>query len=224
MPFGFHRRHHAEIADVEWFRSFGEVPGIDWAAPFEVKIDERLANARPVALDPHEIYDGGPTYRWVDRKGEPIGEPYAFDSPAGLIRRRSYEERPERQLELSVVALAHPGMRYDYAEALADGERVIQFEGLDRCDVLEGLLQAHVSLMLAGPGEALARPLRGYEPPLDRASDPFMALISLYQREGFLREAIGVERLLEVLPADARPRYMPEPRPSEIAEALRRLR
>jgi hypothetical protein len=223
-PFGFRRRPHADVPDVEWFPRFADVPGINWVAPLHVAVDQRLASAHPVAIDTRDTFEGGPTYRWVDASGRAIAEPFAFhDSPTAIVTEQIHEKRPQRQLELALTALELPGTRYDYSQALEHGERVIQYEGLQLFDVLSILLRGHIALMLAGPTVALAPPWSDCNPPLERASEPFVTLMSLYRREGFLREAIDVERLIDVLPPEARPRYMPEPRPTEIAEALRGL-
>lgn len=224
MPFGFRHRDQQEAADVEWYASLADVPGVDWSPPFPVAVDERLARARPVPTPSDERYAGGPSHRWVDERGQPIAEPYALDdSPAALLVSRLYDETPERQLERALIALAHPGGRHDYAQALSRAEHTIRFEGVLRFDVLETVLRGHVSLVLAAPAAALAPPWATYETPLERAAEPVVALMSLYQGEGFLREAMAVERLLDLLPEDARPRYVPEPRPRELADALRRL-
>jgi hypothetical protein len=224
MPFGL-RRHDHEALGFEWFHSLAEVPGVEWLPPTEVTLDERLASAHPVPTDRRERHPGVPTHRWVDGAGRPIGAPYALNnSPAAVITERLYEVPPDRRLEVSLVALAHPGTRHDYANILGGAWQVILYKGVERFDLLELVLRAHVSLMLAGPRAALSEPWDEYETPLERASEPFIALISLYQREGFLREAIAVEQLLDRLPEGAKPRYMPEPRPSELIAAMRELR
>jgi len=224
MPFGL-RRHGHDALGFEWFQSLAEVPGVEWLPRIELTVDERLAGAHPVPTDRGERHPGVPTHRWVDGAGRPIGAPYAFNnSPAAVITERLYEEPADRRLELSLIALAHPGTRHDYANILGGAWQVIQYQGVERFDVLEPLLRAHVSLMLAGPQAALSEPWDEYETPLERASEPFIALISLYQHEGFLREANEVEQLLDRLPDGAQPRYLPEPRPSELIAALRELR
>lgn len=225
MPFGFHRDHQSRPAEVEWFRSFAEIPGIEWVSPVDVAIDPNLGAAHPVAVDPDDTWEGGPTFRWVDGAGQPVGGPYGYrDSPVAVVTEGLYDEPPARQLKLSLTSLAYPGTRYDYAQALSAAERAVQSEGVARFDVLDVVLQGHIGLMLAGPREALAAPWSDYEIPMERASDPFIALMTLYQREGFLLEAAGIERLLETLPADAQSRYVPEPRPSEVLAGLRALR
>ena len=223
MPFGLHRDPE-DARGFEWFHSLTEVPGVEWAPRAEVTVDERLASARPVPVDGRERYPGAPTHHWVDRSGRPIGAVYAFNtSPAAVITERLYEVPPDRRLELSVIALAHPGTRHDYAGVLGGAWQLIQYQGVERFDLLESLLRAHVTLMLAGPRTALNEPWDEYETPIDRASEPFVALISLYQGEGFLREANEVEQLLSRLPEGAQPRYMSEPRPSDLIAALREL-
>lgn len=224
MPFDWLQRRQNAEPEIEWFRRFADVPGIEWAPLLAIQVDARLAGARPIPIDRRERYEGGPAYRWVDASGKPITDHFALcDSPTEVLTSGLYEQPPERQLELALTAVELPGTRYDYAQALGHGERVIRYEGVQRFDVLETLLRAHISLMLNGPEAALTSPRSSFDPQLERAGDPFVQLMSLYQGEGFLREAAGVERLIELLPAEARPRHIPEPRPSEIVEALRSL-
>lgn len=222
MPFDWLRRHPSSDADIEWFRRFAEIPGIEWQPQFAIESDSRLAGARPVTTPARDRFEGGPTYRWVDASGQPIADRFGLrDSPIAVVTSGSYEQPPERQLELALVALELPGTRHEYGEALDQGERAIQYGGLQRFDILEALLRAHVSLMLLGPRAALTSPWSDYDPPLERAGEPFIQLMSLYQKEGFLREAAAVEGWIESLPGEARPRFIPEPRPSEVVEALR---
>jgi hypothetical protein len=224
MPFDWLRRHPSAEPDIEWFRRFAEIPGIEWQPPLAIQVDSRLAGARPVTIPARDRYEGGPMYRWVDASGQPITDRVALhDSPTEVLTSGSYDQPPERQLELALGALELPGTRYEYAQALGAAERAIQYGGLQRLDALEALLRAHISLMLAGPRAALTSPWSDYETPLERAGEPFVQLMSLYQKEGFLREAAVVEGWIESLPGEAKPRFIPEPRPSEVVEALRGL-
>jgi hypothetical protein len=155
--------------------------------------------------------------RWVDVRGRPLADEWTYrDSPVQLLLEGFYEAEVTRQLALVLQALEAPGMASDYAEALGRAQEVAQT--LADFGLLELILHAHVALVLVDPEAAAG----GHER-LDHVAAPFVALLNLYQREGFLLEAVKVEALLDRLPAGAQPRYLSEPGPGQMVEALREL-
>lgn len=196
-----------------WFEELGAVPGVVWER--RVELEARFVGAHPVPQA--RPYPDGPQVRWVDVHGRPLADEWTYrDSPVQLLLEGLYETTVTRQLALVLQALEAPGLASDYAEALGRARQVAQ--ALEDFGLLEAILHAHVALVLAGPEAAAG----GHER-LDRVAAPFAALLNLYQREGFLLEAVKVEELLERLPAEARPRYLSEPGPGQLLEALREL-
>jgi hypothetical protein len=205
------------VSSAEFFERLGAVPDVSWRARAEP--DPRFVGARPVPRPAETAYEGAPQVRWLDVHGSPLAEEWAWrDSPVQLLTERFHELAPAAQLELALAALEVPGSRADYDEALGHAERAAQLQDPPDFALLEELLWAHSKLALGDPAACADRYGQ-----LERVGEPIIALSRLYQREGFLREAAAVEMLLEQLPEQARPRYLGDPRPQMLLEALQEL-
>ncbi len=205
------------MSAVESFERLGAVPDVSWLA--RAQPDPRFVGARPVPRIAEKASEGVPQIRWLDMHGSPLAEEWVWrDSPVQLLIERFYELAPRAQLELALAALEVPGRRADYNEALGYAERAAQLQDPPDFELLEELLWAHANLVLGDPAACVDRYGQ-----LDRAGEPLIALSRLYQREGFLLEAAAVEMLLEQLPQEARPRYLGDPLPASLLEALREL-
>ncbi len=201
---------------IEWFQRLGDVPGVTWQPRAEA--DPRLIDARPVARE--KRFEGDSGVGWVDAQGQPLADEWAWrGSPVALATEGYFEAPAAQRLTLALAALEVPGTRAEFSEALGYAQRAIEQQARPDYALLESLLRAHVQLVLADPAGAV-----GEEGGLDRAGEPLVLLLNLYQREGFLREAAEVEGLLSGLPAEARPRYLAEPGPAALIEALEELR
>ncbi|TMK99475.1 MAG: hypothetical protein E6G34_02735 [Actinobacteria bacterium] len=201
---------------IEWFERLGDVPGITWQPRAEA--DSRLIGARPVVREKRVEGDSG--IGWVDAQGQPLADEWVWrDSPVTLAIEGYFEAPAERRLRLALAALEVPGTRADFSEALGYAQQAVEQQARPDYTLLESLLSAHVQLVLADPSGVV-----GERRQLDRAGQPLALLLNLYQREGFLREAAGVERLLSSLPAEMRPRYLAEPGPAALIDALEELR
>jgi hypothetical protein len=183
--------------------------------------DASSASAHPVS-DPNGYSSLG--IAWVDHEGLPIGDDYMRDrSPAELVLEGHYDIADASKAILTMChALALPGTRSDYHGALSWLPNVASVSG----SWIEAALWADVQLVLADPFGALVSPRRGDEYPdgaLGQASAPILRLMRLYLNEGFLVEAGEVERLLDRLPQEARPRYDYGLAPAQVADGLRAL-
>jgi hypothetical protein len=201
---------------IEWFERLGDVPGVTWQPRGEA--EPRLTGARPVARE--KRFEGDSGVGWVDARGQPLADEWAWrDSPVALATEGYFEAPAEQRLKLALAALDVPGTRAEFGEALGYARQAVEQQARPDYALLESLLWAHVQLVLADPAGAVGE--RGR---LDRACEPLAMLLNLYQREGFLREAAEVERLMSRLPPEARPRYLAEPGPTALIEALGELR
>ena len=204
---------------VEWFRTLGGVPGVDWRSPEWLALDSRLMEARPV-----EARAGHPELGivWVDVDGRRIAD-YGFQSPAALALEGQYALRdPNEAIRLMCHALAVPGTRSDYHQALIWLARMTGVPGAWR----ERGLRADVQLVLSDPIGAVSSRWAGGVTDADvlpQASDPILLLMNLYLDEGFLVEAAEVAQLLDRLPGapEDRPEFWL--RPFQIATALGNL-
>jgi hypothetical protein len=201
---------------IEWFKRLGDVPGVTWQA--RAAADARLVGARPVARE--KRFDGDSGVGWVDARGQPLADEWTWrDSPTALTLESYFEAAAEQRLMLALAALEVPGTRAEFSEALGYAQQAVEQQARPDYGLLESLLRAHVQLVLADTAGTV-----GDRGPLDRTAEPLVRLLNLYQREGFLREAAEIERLLSGLPDEMRPRYVVEPTPSALIEALEELR
>jgi hypothetical protein len=215
---------------LEWFRNLAEVPGVQWRASDAVQVDPRLAGARLVTDAQHaeqigELVARNPwrSVTWLDAQGQPLSDDYlSYQSPAERALAHRWEiDDPIRAVGTCCQALALPGTRHDYHQALI---WLASVNGVPS-DWLEGALQADIQLVLADPRTAVVSPWASEEiPDLSAASRPFLHLMHLYRREGFLLDAASIEALLERLPDAARPKYDYGPRPAQITASLKSIR
>lgn len=215
---------------LEWFRNLAEVPGVEWRAPEAVRVDPRLAGARPVTdaqrteqLGEFVARNPWMSVIWVDVHGQPISDDYvSYQSPAEQALAHRWEiDDPSEAVWTCCQALALPGTRHDYHQALIWLANVSGVPG----EWVEGMLRADIQLVLADPWAAVVSPWASEDPTpyLSAASRPFLDLMHLYRREGFLLDAASVEALLERLPEAARPEYDYGPRPAQIAASLKSI-
>lgn len=180
----------------EWFPCFDAIPGVVWESLAAIRRSELPGvDARPLAEE-RALSDGRP-YRqveWLTPGGSKLSsEP---GSPAQLYQRRLEADRdlaPHKIVKTVSEVLALPGTRSDYQYGM-----VWAWQALDsarRRDSrafgwIEALCLADVSLMEQGPERVFAGDeLRyGYQSRL-----AFAELAGLYQREGFLDAAAGIE-------------------------------
>jgi hypothetical protein len=205
----------------EWFHCLNEVPGVEWTTPEGTAVDARLAAAQPVA-DRNSYSPLGVI--WIDSRGRPIGDGYMSGrSPAGSALEGRWEIRDPVQVSgKACQALALPGLRSDYHEALS---WLAGMPGIDG-DLLERTIVADVQLVLADPLAALTSPWsidleRDYV--LSQACGPILRLVQLYLGEGFIVEAAEAEKLLDRLPAEAQPQHEYWTKPAAVAVALEAL-
>ena len=198
---------------IEWFKRLGDVPGVSWQP--RASADPHLVGAYPVARE--RRFEGDADIRWVDSEGQPLADEWSWrDSPVALTTRGYLDAEAEERVTHALGALEVPGTRADFHQALWYARGATERQDRPDFTLLEALLLAHVHLVLADPTGAVG----GHER-LESAGEPFARLLNLYKREGFLREAAQVERLAMQLPPEARPRYLIEPGPAALIEALR---
>jgi hypothetical protein len=220
---------------VEWFRALTEVPGVVWTQPAGAAVDPRLSGARPI---PAEQGFSPLGLTWVDNAGRPIADDYgSYMSPAELVLQERWQENdsdqgvrvrqrdPDEVARTACQAVALPGTRFDYHQAL---RWLSNAEGIPGT-LVEQALKSDIELVLSDPAEAVVSPWSlmtrtDSDHLLSEASDPILRLMNLYVAEGFLVEASATEELLERLPDAARPRQRYWRRPGEIASALAGLR
>ena len=219
---------------LEWFTALTDVPGVVWREPDGVVVDSRLSDARPV---PDERGYSPLGVAWVDSAGKPIADDYrTYMSPSELLLQPLWEaldsegdtvyavrrRDPDEAMRTALHALAVPGTRFDYHQALTSLSNV---EGANGA-LVEFALQADVQLVVGDPSAAVVSPLTDRSDSkwaLLQASEPVLRLVSLYVAEGFLIDAAAAERLLDELPEASRPRQVYWKRPDDIASALQEV-
>jgi len=217
------------MPELEWFRRFGEIPGIAWEPPVQVDVDPRWAAARPVV---ETFPDEDRTFivvSWRDPQGNPFADEFSFGSPADVAGRAIRESGGIVEVLTSLSrSLSLPGTRRDYFDAIEHAISAlsrIDDEDPARPAWIERLAWLAVSLLRTGV-EATLMPAEAGLAERDRhvaaAGMPYATLIRLYLREGFLREAAAVYRELEQLPEEAR-RWSRDLDPNETDASLREV-
>ena len=219
----------------QWFKALAEVPGVVWTPAPDLVVDPRLSEARPVA-DERSFSPLG--IAWTNGAGRPIADDYrTYMSPAELALQGRWqadgpdnaeyglERDPVEVARIACQALALPGTRSDYHQALS---WLSQGNGVPGA-LIERALLADVELVLSDPADTLISPWSAMTRSdrdllLSQASDPILRLINLYLAEGFLVEASAAEQLLERLPDTAKPRQRYWRRPGEVASAIAGLK
>lgn len=140
-----------------------------------------------------------------------------FQTPAGAALQRLYEaETCADAVAAMNFAAALPGTRHDYHEIM---ESALDHFG-DAPEWIEWACQVDIQLVQGDPAAAI-RDGRGHRRH-DAACSPFLRLASLYVDEGFLAEALNIERALQQLPRELQPRYE-WTRPSALIAGLDEL-
>ena len=185
----------------EWFTSFDAIPGVAWQ-PL-VPIDRAKLNGRDAQprVERRPLYDER-TYlhvEWLTPDGRELSNDSG--SPAVLHQRKLETDRElaPRTIAKSISEmLALPGTRSDYHFGMLSAWGAL-YNGRRRdpraFGWIEALCLADISLMEQGPDLVFAE--EHWSDLEERGGYPivpaFHQLSSLYQREGFLAAAVGIE-------------------------------
>lgn len=195
--------------NYQWAESFAAIGGISWEPLVPIDrsslpgIDSRPTVERIEGL-------GGESYQrvtWSDKRGELAGE---GSSPANQHERHFSNDRelaPRTVARRVSEMLALPGSRSDYHFGMLNAWEALY--AARRQDVrvfgwIEALCLADIELMEQGPELVFAE---NHWNNLDQGYPIFPAfqrLSSLYQREGYLTDAVEIERRCAAL-GSARP-------------------
>jgi hypothetical protein len=173
---------------MEWFRRFGDIPGVDYTG--DVRIDRsNLAG-----------HDDVPTIVSYEFEGKrrkslswPIDGGSGSASPAHLHRSIDKRETSTSELLLNTMeGLELPGIASDYhfiVQGCAERLWARRREELQVFEIVERLCWLDIRLIEARSDVFSLEP--GIEPVFFRVI-AFQRLIDLYEREGFLKEALDV--------------------------------
>ena len=105
------------MPELEWFTRLGDVPGISWEPPVDVKIHPSWAAARPVLKtfgDDDRLFT---LVSWRDLQGRPFDDEFTYGSPAEAAG-RSIRESGTAVEALTALSrsLSLPGTRRDAPE------------------------------------------------------------------------------------------------------------
>jgi hypothetical protein len=212
------------MPDFEWFRAFGEVPGINWASPVAVSVRPPLTTARPVVeREPDFTF-----VRWVDEQGQRLPDRFGFGSPASTLGHADLDqETTVAVVTRATNALSLPGTRGDYFQVIES--TMFDLWRLDDGDPtrngwLEHVAWLGVELLRAGIEQAVVpvnAPPERRQDYLKMAARPYSTLVDLYRRDGYLREAASVYAEFEALPIEEHRDQAKNPR--EAIAALEEL-
>jgi len=179
----------------EWFRAFGEIPGLTWSPLVPVEV-ARLpgSQAKPVE-DAYGI-------RWVLPGGGQVSPTNILATPAmaqlSSGRDRAEATTAEEVARTTCEALSLPGERRDYHSILWDGWRTLwtcRRDDLRAFRWIEALCQADIALIELDPG--LVFDDSSEERDALRVAPPYRQLSALYQREGAIAAGVAIERRCE---------------------------
>ena len=206
-------RHHPHVQnpDGHWYRRFAEIPGVGYEG--DLRLRERLAARNITPEVTRDVFGGreAVSLMWPSRAGTTSASP-VHQLTFGTTAEESSENLRERILS----ALELPGELSDYhfaiqgaAEALwkkrrEEPQHIAFAEWLYWWDVR--LIEAHPHVVQIRPGE-----------PEYFGVHAFDRIVGLYEREGFLHEALAA--------AERFARFRPQlDTVSELRERVERLR
>ncbi len=172
---------------MTWFRRLSEVPGVPYAGSPRIDPGQLPGHGRRPRIETHE-FDDGATHsyvRWLNPGGEASGSPasrHAHKEEASGLASDVLLRRLEEALELPGEARDYHFAMVAYCEEAYKRRR----EDPGVLEQVERFCAADIELVEACPEAA------------QNAADEFYLipsygrLVSLYEREGFLREALSV--------------------------------
>jgi hypothetical protein len=179
------------MSETLWFSRFGDIPNIEYATPPDVRPPSLPARELKPVIHTHD-WDGSPSESlwWEDGEGSTGASPAARwrstgrdsrQEPLAHIRRRTYE------------ALELPGTPSDYHFLLQGGYRSLLDRGRRDPQILA--VVEHLCLLDIALAENVPTALtlgRDDVSPLPVLG--FGILIELYERNGFLHDALVIAR------------------------------
>jgi hypothetical protein len=216
------------MSEIEWFKRFSEIPEISWEPPVGIEVDPRWSAARPVVETIESDERTLTIVSWRDPDGNPFADDFTFGSPAHTAGYAVREGSGTLEvLTIVSTSLSLPGTRRDYYDAMDQAiSALFQIDDDDptRIAWIESLAWLAVSLLRTGLEETLMPAQKEFaqRPIYGRAAMPYITLLRLYLREGFLREAAAVYDELRKLPQEAR-RWPEDLDPHKVMARLREL-